>query len=241
MKKLYVPIIALMIALLMGTAACGPAAPTELKPVSVQLSYISNEWFGEETIVADSLFVFDNPNPIPVMLDQFNYTIYLKDQALTSKTVSPGVMIPAGSSSSITYANVLPFTGFGGVAFEGYYMAKSMEYVPAHIAGAAAWKLLGGKKPAIWSFAALGLLGTLRSGPAVADVAAGKMEAAVAAAGLYAKTRGTIDAVQGALDKAWDSYPEGPCEYTVKGKATISSTSPAKSVETPFTLTYIRK
>jgi hypothetical protein len=239
LKKLYLPIAVLMIAILLGTAACS-SAPSELKPAKVQLSYIINEWYGEETIVADSLFVFENPNPIPVLLDAFNYTIYLKDQPITQKTVGPGVMIPANSSISVTYANVLPFTGFGGVAFEGYYMAKSMEYVPAHIAGAAPWKLLGGKKPPLWTFAALGVLPTIKAGPAPADVAAGNADAVTAAAGVYAKARGTIDAVQGALDKAWDSYPAGPCEYKVVGKATISSPSLTKSMDTPFTFTYTR-
>lgn len=229
-----------MIAILLGTAACGPAAPSELKPLNVQLSYVINEWYGEETIVADSLFVFENTNTIPVLLDSFNYTIYLKDQALTSKTVGPAIMIPASSSISVTYANVLPFTGFGGVAFEGYYMAKAMEYVPAHIAGAAPWKLLGGKKPPIWTFAALAVLPTVRGGPSIDDIKAGTADAA-AITTVYSKVRGTVDAVQGAMDKAWDSYPAGPCELTVKGKATISSPTLTKSADTPFTLTYTRK
>jgi hypothetical protein len=122
-----------MIAILLGTAAC---APSELKPVTVGLSYISNEWQGEETIIADSLFTFNNPNAYPVSLDAFNYTISLGDQSITLKTVAPGVMIPANGTISLNYPNVLPFTGFGGVAFEGYYMGKSMDYVTAHIAGA---------------------------------------------------------------------------------------------------------
>jgi hypothetical protein len=226
-----------MIVILLGTAAC---APSELKPVKVGLSYISNEWYGEETIVADSLFTFDNPNSYPVSLDSFNYAIYLGDQSITQKTVGPGVMIPANSSISVTYANVLPFTGFGGVAFEGYYMGKSMEYFPAHMAGAAPWKLLGGKKPPLWNFAALGVLATLRSGPAAADVTVANADATTAAAGVYAKVRGSIDAIQGAMDKAWDSYPAGPCIYKVVGKATISSPNFAKSLDTPFTITYTR-
>ena len=226
-----------MIAILLGTAAC---APSELKPVTVGLSYISNEWQGEETIVADSLFTFNNPNNYPVSLDALNYTIYLGDQSITLKTVAPGVMIPANGTISLNYANVLPFTGFGGVAFEGYYMGKSMDYVSAHIAGAAPWKLLGGKKPPLWDYAALGVLAGLRSGPAVADIMAGTADNSCRGQRLHAKLRGTIDAVQGALDKAWDSYPAGPCVYKVVGKATVSTTNFAKSVDTPFTFTYTK-
>ena len=236
MKKLYLPFALLMIAILLGTAAC---APSELKPVTVGLSYISNEWQGEETIIADSLFTFNNPNNYPVSLDAFNYTIYLGDQSITLKTVAPGVMIPANGTISLTYVNVLPFTGFGGVAFEGYYMGKSMAYVPAHIAGAAPWKLLGGKEPNLWSFAALAILPTLRSGPAPADLVSGVADNNTAAA-IYIKARGTIDAVQGAMDKAWASYPTGPCAYKVVGKATISTPNIAQSVDTPFTFTYTK-
>jgi hypothetical protein len=225
-----------MIVILLGTAAC---APSELKPVKVGLSYISNEWYGEETIVADSLFTFENPNSYPVSLDSFNYAIYLGDQSITQKTVGPGVMIPANSIISLTYANVLPFTGFGGVAFEGYYMGKSMEYFPAHIAGAAPWKLLGGKEPPLWYYAALGILPTIRSGPSTDDVKAGTADTAAITA-LYAKVRGSVDAIQGAMDKAWTSYPAGPCVYKVVGKATISSPNFSKSLDTPFTITYTR-
>ncbi len=237
MNKLYLPIAVLMIAVLLGSAAC---APSELKPVTVGLSYISNEWQGEETIVADSLFTFTNPNNFPVSLDAFNYTIYLADnQSITLKTVAPGVMIPANSTISLTYANVLPFTGFGGVAFEGYYMGKSMAYVPAHIAGAAPWKLLGGKETNLWDYPPWAILPTARGGPTVDDIKAGTadMGAAVTA---YAKIRGTIDAVQGPLDALWAASPAGPCVFTVKGKATISTSNFAKSVDTPFTLTYTK-
>jgi hypothetical protein len=60
-----------------------------------------------------------------------------------------------------------------------------------------------------------------------------------AAVGAYAKARGTIDAVQGALDKAWDAAPADPCVYNVVGKATISYGSLSK--DTAFDLNYERK
>ena len=235
MRKLYLPIAALMIAILLGTAAC---APSELKPVTVELGYISNEWYGEETIVADIFFTIKNPNDVPVNLDSFTYSIKANDIPVTMKTVVPGTIIPAKGQLSLSYANVIPFTGFGGVAFEQYYMAKGMEYVPAHVAGIPIWKAIGGKKPPLWNYPALGTLAGLRGGPTVDDVKAGTADTA-AIVGLYAKLRGTIDAVQGGVDKAWDAAPAGPCVYTVTGKAIVSYGNLSK--DTSFNLKYEKK
>jgi hypothetical protein len=72
----------------------------------------------------------------------------------------------------------------------------------------------------------------------VDDVKAGTADSAAITA-LYAKLRGTVDAVQGGLDKAWDAAPAGPCVYNVKGKATIAYGSLFK--DSAFDLKYERK
>jgi hypothetical protein len=236
LKKLYLPVAIIMLVVMLASAAC---TPSEMKPATVTLNLISNEWQGEETLVADAFFTIENPNDFPVTLDQFNYTIKLGDQALTQKTVGPAISIPAKTAVQLTYANVLPFTGFGGVAFEGYYMEQSMPYVLAHLAGAAPWKLLGGKEPNLWNYPALNVLNTIRSGPATKDIITGVADNATAAA-IYLKIRGLVDAVQKPLDDAWAAYPDGPCQYDVSGKATISNPNFSKSVDTVFTLSFTK-
>ncbi len=236
MKKLYLPVAIVILAVMLASAAC---TPSEMKPATVTLNLISNEWQGEETLVADAFFTIENPNDFPVTLDQFNYTIKLGDQALTQKTVGPEISIPAKTAVQLTYANVLPFTGFGGVAFEGYYMAQSMPYVVAHLAGAAPWKLLGGKEPNLWNYPALNILNTIRSGPTTSDITKGVADNATAAA-VYLKIRGLVDAVQKPMDDGWAAYPDGPCKYDVSGKATISNPNFSKSVDTVFTLSFTK-
>jgi hypothetical protein len=100
------------------------------------------------------------------------------------------------------------------------------------------WKLLGGKEPQLWAYPAIQVYSKLKGGPTVDDVKAGKADMA-AVVTLYATLRGTVDAVQGAVDKAWAASPAGPCVYEVSGKATISYGSLIK--ETDFNLTYERK
>ena len=221
---------------MLASAAC---MPSEMKPATVTLNLISNEWQGTETLVADAFFTIENPNDFPVTLDSFNYTISLNGQALTQKTVGPAFSIPAKTAVQLTYANVLPFTGFGGVAFEGYYMAKSMAYVPSQIAGAAPWKLLGGKEPALWADPNIQVLNLIRSGPTADNITKGVVDNNTATA-MYLKIRGLVDAVQGPLDKAWAAYPAGPCKYDVSGKATISNPNFSKSVDTVFTQSFTK-
>ncbi|MGA2367424.1 MAG: LEA type 2 family protein [Dehalococcoidia bacterium] len=236
MKKLYLPIAIVILAIMLASAAC---APSELKPATVTLNLISNEWQGSETLVADSVFSIENPNNVPVTLDQFNYTISLNGQALTQRTVGPEIVIPANTTVQLMYANVLPFTGFGGVAFEGYYMAKSMPYVPSQIAGAAPWKLLGGREPGLWADPNIQVLNLIRSGPTADNITKGVVDNNTATA-MYLKIRGLVDAVQGPMDKAWAAYPAGPCKYDVSGKATVSNPNFNKSVDTTFTLSFTK-
>jgi hypothetical protein len=99
------------------------------------------------------------------------------------------------------------------------------------------WKKLGGKKPPLWDYPALGILAGINAGPSVADVKAGTADTA-AIVGLYAKARGTIDAVQGGLDKVWAAAPAGPALYKVSGKATASYGNLSK--DTNFNLEYLR-
>ena len=53
-----------MIAVMLGSIGCGPS---ELKPCTVELGYVSNEWAGEETIAADVYLTVKNPNSRPCL------------------------------------------------------------------------------------------------------------------------------------------------------------------------------
>jgi len=226
-----------MAAVLLGTAACSAAMPSEIKPATVDLGYVSNEWAGEEVIAANILFTIKNPNPIPVMLDSMNYKVVVNDTPIAMKTSVPGLTVPANGSVSVSNTILVDYSS--SLAVSIYYLAQGKDYVTAHVMAAPLWKLLGGKKPPIWDYPALGILAGLRSGPALDAVKAGTADPAAITA-LYAKLRGTVDAVQGGLDKAWDAAPAGPCTYNVTGVATISNPNFTKSVDTNFTLKYTK-
>jgi len=236
LKKFYLPIAVLMLAALLGTIACGPAAPSELKPCEVQLGYVTNEWAGEEVIAANVFLTVKNPNPVPVKLDSLDYKILVNKTEIAMKTLVPGVIIPAEGSVGLSNVSIIDYSA--SLAVQKIYIGQGKDYVTAHVMAASLWKLLGGKKPPLWDYPALGIYATLKGGPTVDDIKAGTADMA-AAVGAYAKARGTIDAVQGALDKAWDAAPAGPCVYNVVGKATISYGSLSK--DTTFDLNYERK
>ena len=238
MRKLYLPIAILMIAVLLGTAACSAAMPSVLKPATVNLGYISNEWGGEEVIAANVFFTVSNPNPIPVSLDSMNYSVTVSGTNIAMKTLVPNLVIPA--NGSVNLSNIVIVDYSSSLAVQGIYIGQGKDYVTAHVMAATLWKMLGGKKPPLWDYPALGIYAGLKSGPTVDDIKAGTADTA-AIVGLYAKLRGTIDAVQGGLDKAWEAAPAGPCDYNVKGVATISNPNFTKSVDTAFDLKYTRQ
>ena len=236
MKKYCLPVAILMIGVLLGSLACAAAAPSELKPCTVDLGYVSNEWGGEEVIAANVFLTVKNPNPVPVTLDSVDYRITVNKTEVGMKTLVPRLTIPAMGSVGLSNISIIDYSA--SLAVQQIYIGQGKGYDVAHIMAAPLWKLLGGKKPPLWDYPAFGILPTIRSGPTTDDIKAGTADSA-AITGLYAKLRGTVDAVQGAMDKTWAAAPEGPCVYNVKGSAAISYGNLSKA--TSFDLNYERK
>ncbi len=235
MRKLYLPIAVLMIAVMLGGAGCS-SAPSELKPCTVELGYVSNEWAGEEVIAANVFLTVKNPNAVPVSLDSLDYNVLANKTKVGMKTLVPRLIVPANGSVGLSNVSIIDYSGT--LAVNPYYLGLGKDYVTAHVMAVPLWKALGGKKPPLWDYAAIGVLAGLRGGPTVADIKAGTADAA-AITGVYAKLRGTVDAVQGGVDKTWDAAPAGPCLYNVAGKATISYGTMTK--DTAFDLNYEKK
>lgn len=236
MKKVYLPIAILMIAVLMGTMVISCTGGSLSQPCTVELGYISNEWGGEEVVAANVFLTVKNPNSIPVTLDSLDYKIVVNKTEVAMKTLVPRLIIPANGSVSLSNISIIDYSA--SLAVQGIYIGQGKDYVTAHVMAASLWKLLGGKKPPLWDYPALGVYAGLKAGPTIDAVKAGTADMA-AIVGLYAKLRGTIDAVQGGLDKTWDAAPAGPCVYNVTGKATISAGGVSK--DTAFDLKYERK
>jgi hypothetical protein len=224
-----------MIAVMLGSLACS-SAPSELKPCTVELGYVSNEWAGEETIAANVYLTVKNPNAVPVSLDSLDYNLTVSKTQVGMKTLVPKLIIPANGSVGLTSVCIIDYSA--SLAVQKIYIGMGKDYVTAHVMAAPLWKLLGGKKPPLWDYPALGILAIANAGPAVADVKAGTADP-TAVTTAYMKIRGTIDAVQGALDKTWEASPASPCVYNVKGKATISYGAMTK--DTAFDLNFERK
>jgi hypothetical protein len=233
LRKFYIPFAVLIIAVMLGGIGC---APSELKPCTVELGYVSNEWAGEEVIAADVYLTIKNPNAVPVSLDSLDYNVFANKTKVGMKTLAPRLIIPANGSIGLNTVSIIDFSGT--LAVNPNYLGLGKDYVTAHVMAVPLWKALGGKKPPLWDYAAIGVLAGLKSGPTVDDVKAGKADAA-AITGIYAKLRGTVDAVQGGVDKTWDAAAAGPCLYNVTGKATISYGTMAK--DTSFDLNFERK
>ncbi len=224
-----------MVAIMLGGIGCS-AAPSELKPCTVELGYVANEWAGEEVIAANVFLTVKNPNSVPVSLDSLDYNVLANKTKVGMKTLVPRLIVPANGSVGLANVSIIDYSGT--LAVNPYYLGLGKDYVTAHVMAVPLWKALGGKKPPLWDYAAIGVLAGLRGGPTVADIKAGTADAA-AITGVYAKLRGTVDAVQGGVDKTWDAAPAGPCLYNVAGKATISYGTMTK--DTAFDLNYEKK
>ena len=225
-----------MLAALLGPLGCAAAAPSELKPCTVELGYVSNEWAGEEVIAANVFLTVKNPNTVPVTLESVDYKVTVNKTEIGMKTLVPRLTIPANGSVGLSNVSIVDYSA--SLAVQGIYIGQGKDYVTAHVMAASLWKLLGGKKPPFWSYPAMGVYAGLKGGPTVDDIKAGTADSA-AITGVYAKLRGTVDAVQGAIDKTWAAAPEGPCVYEVKGSASISYGNFSKT--TSFETKYERK
>jgi hypothetical protein len=165
-----------------------------------------------------------------------DYNLLANKAKVGMKTLAPRMIIPANGSVSLTNVSIIDFSGT--LAINPNYLGLGKDYVTAHVMAVPLWKALGGKKPNFWDYPAIGILATANGGPTVADIKAGTADM-TAAVGAYAKIRGTIDAVQGALDKVWAASPDGPAVYNVAGKATITYGNLSK--DTAFDLNFERK
>jgi hypothetical protein len=213
LRKMYLPVALVMIAVMLGAAGC---ATQKLLPCTVELGYIANKWAGEEVVIFDVPLTVKNPNSIPITLYSLDYALAVNDKSLGMTTSIPGVFIPANDKVVLTYTNFVAFSE--GVGMPNYYAGK--DYVTAHVAAVPTWKLLEGKEPNFWAYPALGMLASIKGGVALE------------------KIQGTVNAVQGGVDKAWAAAPAGPAVYTVKGKASISSSQ--GTMDVPFELSYTR-
>lgn len=213
-RKMYLPIAIVMIAVMLGAVGCASA-----QPCSVELDYVINRWQGEETVVAEVALSVKNPNSIDIMLDSLSYTLAVGDKDVYWETSVAGILIPAKGEVELRYLNFVNFSE--GLGMPNYF--SGMDYVTGHVAAVPTWKLLGGKKPPVWSYAALGILPRIQAGDAAA----------------FPVIVGTVAAVQGAVDKVWEAAPAGPAVYTVKGAAGISSSRGVMDV--PFELSYTRE
>lgn len=236
MRKFYLPVAILMIAVMLGGVGCS-AAPSELKPCTVELGYVSNEWAGEEVIAANVFLTVKNPNAVPVSLDSLDYNVLANKTKVGMKTLVPRLIVPANGSIGLSNVSIIDYSGT--LAVNPYYLGMGKDYVTAHVMAVPLWKALGGKKPPLWDYAALGAYAALSAGPAIASVKDGSADP-VAIASAYQKARAVaIDVAQGAVNKTWDAAPAGPCLYNVAGKATISYGTMTK--DTAFDLNYEKK
>ncbi len=217
LRKMYFPLAIVMVAVMLGAVGCASAQPAQ--PCSVGLDYVINRWQGEETVVAEVALSVKNPNSIDITLDSLTYTLAVGEKDVFLETALPGIFIPAKGEVELRYLNFVNFSE--GLGMPNYF--SGMDYVTGHVAAVPTWKLLGGKKPPFWSYAALGILPRIQAGDAAA----------------FPVIVGTVAAVQGAIDKTWEAAPAGPAVYTVKGAAGISSSRGAMDV--PFELSYTRE
>lgn len=232
MRKFYLPVAILLIAVVLGSVGC---APSELKPCTVELGYVSNEWQGSETIIASVFLTVKNPNSVPVMLDSVDYTLNGADNFLGTKTLAPRLVIPANGSVNLSNSTIIDYAG---TIVTPLVLNKALDSGTAAVMALVPWKLLGGKAPPLW---ATGVAGAIAKAPADADITAAKTDLTKAEAVVNSLLliKGTFSKTLGATTGTWDKAPASPCVYKVKGSATISYSTLSKT--SAFDLSYERK
>ena len=226
MKKFYLPIAILMMAVLLGTTACSTAitAPT------VKLGYVTNEYQSYDSVDMTCGFVVENPNDVPIVVSSLAYALTVNDVLMANKTVTPMVIVPAKSTATVTSLNIVSYKD----VVTQYVLIKGMDTPTAAFAALPIYKLIGGAYPPIW---ATGVATALMGGPAVADLAdPAKYPDAIKA---YGVAKGTFDTVMGKILQIWPTAPSAPCTYKVKGSMVVSAGN--TNVEVPLDLSWTRE
>jgi len=234
LRKFYLPIAILMIAVMLGSIGCGPS---ELKPCTVELGYVSNEFQGTEAVIASVFLTVKNPNSVPVMLDSVDYTLNGANNFLGTKTLAPRTVIPANGSVNLSNSTIIDY---GGTIVAPLVLNKGLDSGTAAVMALVPWKLLGGKAPPLWATAVGGALAKAPSADnitaALTDSDSTKVAAAIST---LAAIKGGFDKTAGAVGATWAKAVDSPCVYNVKGMATISYGTMSKA--TTFDLKYERK
>ena len=223
-----------MIAVMLGSAGCGPS---ELKPCTVELGYVSNEWQGSETIIANVFLTVKNPNSVPVMLESVSYTLNGANNFLGTKTLTPSFIIPANGSANLSNDTIIDYAG---TIVTPLVLNKALDSGTAAVMALVPWKQLGGKTPPLWATA----VGTaLAKAPPADNITAaltnGDSANIAAAINTFAAIKGGFDKTAGAVGATWAKAVDSPCVYNVKGTATISYGTLSKT--SAFDLKYERK
>jgi hypothetical protein len=232
LRKFYLPIAILMIAVMLGSFGCGPS---ELKPCTVELGYVSNEFQGTEVIVASVFLTVKNPNSVPVMLESVDYTLNGANNFLGTKTLAPRAIIPANGSVNLSNSTLIDYAG---TIVTPLVLNKALDSGTAAVMALVPWKLLGGKTPPLWATA----VGTaLAKSPSADNITAALTDSTklTAAITTFAAIKGGFDKTAGAVGATWAKAVDSPCVYNVKGTATISYGTLSKA--TTFDLKYERK
>lgn len=223
-----------MIAAMLGSIGCGPS---ELKPCTVELGYVSNEWQGSETIIANVFLTVKNPNSVPVMLESVDYTLNGANNFLGTKTLAPRAVIPANGSINLSNSTIIDYSG---TIVTPLVLNKALDSGTAAVMALVPWKLLGGKTPPLWATAVGTALAKAPSADNLTAALTNNDSANIAAAvNTFAAIKGGFDKTAGAVGATWAKAVDTPCPYNVKGTATISYGSLSKA--TAFDLKYERK
>jgi hypothetical protein len=234
LRKYLLPVAILMIAVMLGSAGCGPS---ELKPCTVELGYVSNEFQGTEVIVANVFLTVKNPNSVPVMLDSVDYTLNGANNFLGTKTLAPRALIPANGSVNLSNDTLIDYSG---TIVTPLVLNKALDSGTAAVMALVPWKLLGGKTPPLWATA----VGTaLAKAPSADNITASLTDSdttkVAANISTFAAIKGGFDKTAGAVGATWAKAVDAPCTYNVKGTATISYGTLIKA--STFDLKYERK
>ena len=221
-----------MVAVMLGSAGCGPS---ELKPCTVELGYVSNEWQGTETVIANVFLTVKNPNSVPVMLDSVDYSLNGANNFLGTKTLAPRLVIPANGSVNLSNSTIIDYSG---TIVTPLVLNKGLDSGTAAVMALVPWKLLGGKAPPLWATA---VGGALAKAPSADNITAALTDSTKVAAvvNLLATIKGGFDKTAGAVGATWAKAVDSPCTYNVKGTATISYGTLSKT--STFDLKYERK
>ncbi len=127
-KLIYICLSTTLITGLFFLSSCASLTGDLLKDPTVSVKSLNVTNFSLQDVSLDLELAVDNPNPIPLSLNQITYALNFSGEQVTSGTFDKGVEIPASGSNTVVVPLNFKYQSLGNLLVSALNKRLSKDY-----------------------------------------------------------------------------------------------------------------